>query len=124
MVEIREYRPSDLIDIKTWFRLHSRPLDETLMPSIGFIAPGIAAGFLVRTDCGFCFLEPFISNPKSTYVERNDALSLILDKLVETSRLLNFKYAIGVSTSKSMISRALGKGFHIQDISTVVVKGN
>jgi hypothetical protein len=121
-MQVRAYSDRDFPEIQVWYRSRGMSAIEDCLPQFGFIAPGIAAGFLVQTDTKYCFLEPFISNPTSTIEERDEALNLIMFNLINLAKLLEFKYIFGVSRSQGMISRALRHGFVEQDISTVVRK--
>lgn len=124
MMELRQYERDDYFEVSDWFHARkgeSFPL-KYLSP-IGIIAPGIAAGFLVTTNTGFCILEPFISNPGAPEEQRHKALDMILVKLCEKARNMNFDIVYGFSTSQPMLERAYAQGFEIQEVnSTTVIK--
>lgn len=50
------------------------PVDSHTLPQLGVIVPGVAAGFLYRTDSSLGFLDGFISNPAAPKEERAAAL--------------------------------------------------
>lgn len=121
-MEIRSYDNTDFPELKNWFSLRGKEVIEECLPQFGFIAPGIAAGFLMQTDCKVGILEPFISNPNTTKEQRDEAINIIMFNLINLAKLMEFKFIFGISTSESMIERSLKHGFHIQDKSTVVVR--
>lgn len=119
-MNIRAYTNEDFSELNDWYRARGAKIQERYLPQYGFIVEGIAAGFLMQTDCPVCFLEPFISNPSATKHDRDRALNLILNQLVSLARLQEYELIYGVSTSKTMVDRSINTGFQIQDISTVV----
>jgi len=119
---IRRFNKTDLEEVLGWF--HSRKIDVTAdyLPETGFIEPGIAAGFIYKTDANFCIFESFISNPNTTPIEREVALSLIVTKMITEAKNMGFKDAYGFATSQSMIRHGLEQGFKRVDVCTTIVK--
>lgn len=119
---VRKYTNEDFYEIKEWYRSRGSEVKENLLPQIGFISPGIAAGFLMQTDTKCCILEPFIANPNTDIEDRDTALVVILDQLCNCAEELGYNVIYGFSTSPTMIQRALDQGFRITEVSTTVVK--
>lgn len=119
---ILAYKDSDFQEISKWFSKRGKVVIEECLPQFGFIAPGVAAGFLVQTDCKVCFLEPFVSNPDATREQKTTAFNLIMFNLINLAKLMEFKYIFGVSSIPKMVDLCLDHGFSIQDTSTVLVR--
>lgn len=103
---MRRYDKSDFEVISKWF-----DVPHNMLPTVGFIEPGVAVGFLVQTDTNMCFLEPFIANPQVDRAERNLALYAIMQALLDEAKALKYDMALGIATHKGMIQRAYDLGF-------------
>lgn len=124
-MEMRQFNlHDDYSDINAWF--HERKgeyFPVKFLSGTGFIVPGVAVGFLIRTDANVGILEPFVSNPHAPEKERDEALNKILKKLVDHAKSLGYRAVFGFSTAQTMIDRALKQDFDILEInSTTVVK--
>lgn len=124
-MEIRQFSMhDDYKDINSWF--YSRKGEYfpiKFLSQTGFIVPGIAVGFLIKTDANVGILEPFISNPQAPEKERDEALNMILETLCNHARHIGYRAVFGFSTAQTMITRALKQDFEILEInSTTVVK--
>lgn len=124
-MEIRQFSiHDDYKDINAWF--HERKGEYfpiKFLAQTGFIVPGVAVGFLIKTDAYVGILEPFISNPAAPEKERDEALNMILKKLTEHAKNIGYRAVFGFSTAQTMIDRALKQDFDILEInSTTVVK--
>lgn len=119
---IRKFQKSDTEEVIGWF--HSRKIEVTsdYLPETGFIEPGIAAGFIYRTDANFCIFECFVSNPNTSPVEREVALSLIVTKMIAEAKNMGFKKAYGFATSQTMIRRGQEQGFKFLETCSTIVK--
>lgn len=121
-LECRKYNHEDFYSIIEWYEArHIRPAQD-MIPPTGFIVPGIAAGFLMRTDTSACILEPFIANPHANKEDRDRALNSIMGDLIEEARNLGYDRVFGFSSRESMIERAVFQGFVIVEESTTVCK--
>lgn len=109
-------------EVMGWF--HSRKIEMTsdYLPETGFIAPGIAAGFIYKTDGNFCIFEAFISNPNTTKKERESALSSVVTHMIEEAKKLGFKDAYGFATSQSMIRHGMEQGFRYVETCSTIIK--
>ena len=111
--QARKYTSEDFNQVRDWYNNRSLAPIEDLLPQVGFIVPGIAAGFLMQTDTKCCILEPFISNPFAESLDRKDALDLIMGELILEAYRLGYNRIYGFSTRPSMIERAKQYGFEI-----------
>lgn len=122
MIACRKYKTEDYPEVLSWWEARKIRMPEDVLSSIGSIVPGIAAGFLIRTNTSACIFEPFIANPRASKEDRNTALNAIMVDLVQEARLLGFKRVFGFSSNEPMIERALKVGFQVVEESTTVVK--
>lgn len=123
MDKCRKYSPEDFEAIQSWYKSRDMAPLEDLIPKIGFIVPGVAAGFMMQTDTKCCILEPFISNPLVDSEKRKEALDLIMGELILEAFQLGYNRIYGFSTVPSMVNRALKWGFKtVEKNSTTVCK--
>lgn len=104
---MRRYQTADWETIRTWKDL---PFDY--IPKVGFYVPDVAVGFLVQTDTKYCFLEPFIGNPKSDKEVRDLALYTIMDALLREAKELKYDLVLGIADHPTMLRRAFDMGFN------------
>jgi hypothetical protein len=109
---IERYTPHHYNMVNNWFKERKGDnIPEAFIPATGFVVPEIAAGFLIKTDCNVCFLEPFIANPNASSEVRDKAIVSILNNLEKEAIKLGFKYVYGISTAPTMIQRAEDNGW-------------
>lgn len=109
---IRSYYRADLSDLQDWLELRGLPRAEAhWFPSIGFIAPGLAVGFLFQTDSSLAFLDNYISNPTADSFRVGRAVSKITDRLLAKAEQLGFDYVKCATDKGSVKKMALRKGF-------------
>jgi hypothetical protein len=119
---VRQFTDADMEEVMGWF--HSRKIEITpdYLPKTGFIAPGVAAGFIYRTDSNWCIFENFISSLETTKESREAALSMIIDYMIIEAKKLGFKHVYGFVTPKSMLRRGLERGFRHFDTCAMIIK--
>lgn len=122
MDNTRRINDDDLSEIISWYDKRGMAIIPELLSNVGFIVPGIAAGYLMGTDTRACILEPFIANPEASEAERDSALHSILAALTEKAEAMGFYYIFGFAASQSMIRRALEQGFYCSEQNTTVIK--
>jgi len=76
-----EIDDDEKVQIAGWLRARNLPV-PTSWPAEGRIVPGVAAGFLVMTDCSVGILDFFVSNPEASRSERDKALDEIAQELI------------------------------------------
>lgn len=84
---MEEYRPEHYAQIKDWCEkreIFAPP--ENCLPPTGIVVPGVACGFLITTSNNFGILDFYISNPVSSFEERQEALDEITNELIETAK--------------------------------------
>jgi len=119
---VRRFKETDMEEVISWF--HSRKIDVSpeYLPPTGFIEPGIACGFLYKTDANFCIFECFISAPNTAGYVRDETLRNIVTEMIREAKELGFKQAFGFATSKSMIAHGYEQGFRYVEECTTIVK--
>jgi hypothetical protein len=109
------FRPvtaGDYAVITAWYKAHRIAVPpQELLPPVGYIVEGVAAGFLYRTDGGIGILENFITNPQTRYDDRNIALSDITSELILEAEKAGLKMLYAISCIPAVSSRALQHGF-------------
>jgi hypothetical protein len=117
----RRYRPQDFEHIRNWYNKRGAAPTTDLIPTLGFIVPGIAAGFLIATDTSCCIFEPFIANPDAPEELRDEALHKVMGDLINEAVILGYSRIFGFSTSKSMVERSLDWGFKVVEQGSITV---
>lgn len=88
----RYFTIADLDEINYWYRLRDlQPVDDSLIPNIGFIVPKVAAGFLYKTDSAVCLFDGYITNPQSDKTTRDKALDAITAELISAAKDYGFQ---------------------------------
>jgi len=111
MSDVRRFRSGDFDEVAAWWEHNGRKLEQGDLPQLGFIAPGLAAGFLYLTDSNVAFADGLLSNPKAPILARARAASVIVDRLTEEAKACGFKYVAGVCGVESTKRLCLKKGF-------------
>lgn len=94
----------DLSSINKWLKRHGVPPSTwSDLPKIGFIIPGVAAGFIRDCENGIGMVDNFVTNSLCSKLTRNVALDTILEQLKKQP----FRYNI-VATADA------GLGFRFQ----------
>lgn len=111
---MRAFRRDDLAEVNAWYDGHGMPtLPPAAIPVQGIIEPGVAAGFLYRTDSGICLLEGFVSRPGCGPKARHAAVEAITDGLVEAAQIQGFRHAIAICRDTAIEKRAARHGFRL-----------
>lgn len=104
----------DFDEIEKWFfERDMRMPDVSLFPRVGFIVRGVAAGFIFYTDSLVAIIDGYISNPKSDARQRDEALDLITEALINNAKFHGIK-VIKCDTPLDVVKkRALKFGFEL-----------
>ncbi len=118
---IRRYRDYDYVMLLDWYTSRGIQPMKDFIPKIGFVVPGVAAGFLLSTDTKCCVFEPFITNPKANKQDRKHALDLIMEHLINEAKNLGFTRIFGFTNNPRMAELTLDWGFNIIEKNVVTV---
>jgi len=111
---MRRVRKEDMVEIGRWNDERGLPpLDFSVYPMLGFIEPGVAAGFMHRTDTSIAIFENFISNPQADKVKAREVMGEIAKALEEAVKILGFKYSTAVINIKSIEDLAIQNGMKL-----------
>lgn len=95
------------------------------MPEIGYIAYNnhqpIAVAFLRKMEGGHALLDGIASNPDASPEDRNQAIDLVMESVVNIAKELNIKSILGYTRDESTFTRSLRHGF-VQSPHAVLVK--
>lgn len=110
VMKVRQVTELDLREVKRWYKLHEDIFPEGMLPPIGLIVPGVAAGWLVKTDAGFGMLEGFITNPEAPANMRNLALDEITLGLIDRAKNAGLPRVVALFSNDAIASRAKKHG--------------
>lgn len=114
-IDLRPVIKSDLKEIVEWYndrKLVSKQINLDWFSDTGFIVPGIAAGFVYfSSNSKRAYIEDFITNPKSSKDDRNNALDLIANQIESICRQHKVKYIVATTNVKAIIVRAINHGY-------------
>src|SRR4051812_14294737 len=87
----RFFQEEDLAQINDWYAIRQMPpMKAAILPKFGLIVDGACAGFLYQTDSAMSMLDGFIANPLASGEERERALDLVTEGLMERAKELGF----------------------------------
>lgn len=90
---MRIFLRKDYPEMSKWFEARGqKPPPVEFLPASGMFVPGVAAGFLIITDCRFGILDFFITNGDVPKKARAKALHDIATSLVEHARSIGMKF--------------------------------
>lgn len=111
-MQFYEVGEEDYEEINGWYKGHNLdPLDNDLFPLTGIIVPGIAAGFLIRTDCAVAFLEGFVTNPLADKENRRIAIDKIAEHLIEDGKDKGVRTFMALTEHPSIVGLCEKYGF-------------
>lgn len=107
---MRAFQPEDMAEVVAWHQARGLLVPPaSTYPPTGVIVPGVAAGFLVKTDTSMAQIDGLISNPLAT--GRQIAISQIIDRLVELAKEAGFRHVMGVTMVPSVVTAGHGARF-------------
>jgi hypothetical protein len=122
MVEVRLFQKDDmpfLIDALSSQKFQGiQHISHTTLPKIGYTANvdgkmGAAYGFLRMVEGGYAQIDTLATHTKFTSRERNEALSAVVDALLDMAKTINLKGIVCFTDNESVISRAEKLGFSV-----------
>lgn len=111
---MRRVQGIDMLEISQWYRDRDLQSPSSTLPKIGYIVPGLAAGFLYQTDSDFILLDGFITNPLTDKGERDIALDAITGALLEDAEMLKVKSIVVFTKHPAIEDRAKHWGFSLR----------
>lgn len=93
------------------------------LPKIGYISllnkQPVAAGFLRRVEGNYAQIDTLVSNPHLGSIIRHNAITNVVNSLLEDAKDLKLNGIIAFSSDNSVISRAKDLGFQVVDQTIV-----
>lgn len=116
----RPYVPADYHAICALWRANSwPPIPREALPQHGIIAYKnseiAAAGFLYASDSTIAWLEFIVTNPAVSSEDRHEALTLIIERLLEMARAAGFTHVFSSLRDPGLIARYQAHGFAVSD---------
>ena len=106
--------------------LKCRGMDESLadnLPHIGFIcfynSQAIGAIFLRYCEGNIGMVDSLITNPNSIPDARNEAINLLVQRIIDRAKHANMKSLIGFSIDENTLKRAETFGFKKEPFSII-----
>ncbi len=101
-MQARPCLPSDIKSINKWLKRHGMPPSTSeQLPKLGFIVPGVAAGFIRDCETGVGMIDSLISNELVTSETRHKAWEAISEQLLAQP----FKYKFIMTADSGMQGR-------------------
>lgn len=98
--------------IERWFLARKRGVPRDLsLPDTGFVANGIAIGFLITTNCSVARFENIIVDKTASAAERSAALKLLFEALEEEAEAKGFFAVEMLCDGDAMSNRLSDLGF-------------
>lgn len=110
--QLRKFTADDYAVLEGWWKAYDwAPIPPAMLPATGYIVEDLCAGFLYKTDSCVSLIEWVIANPNADKVERNLAVSDLIDKLCEEAKATGFQVVIAMTAHERLINRYESKGF-------------
>lgn len=123
-MRLKRFKAENLEEVNMWHALrHMASLKSDMIPTIGYYVPGVAAGFLFRTDCSVCFLDGYISNPLTQKSERAEALDKITSALLDTAERLGYHVVVAMTQNPSVRKRCEENKFNYKGERSLFIRG-
>lgn len=115
---VRDYSSKDYPTAVEWWKARNwPPVPQEALPTTGVIVENYCVGFVYRTDSAISWMEWIVSNPDTDKNERDKAMNLLIDNLLNKAASMGAK-AVFTSASEAsphLISRLQKSGFAITD---------
>jgi len=119
---VREFRKEDENEVRAWYEAHGQTYVGHL-PEEGWIEPGIAAGFMYKTDGHFAFIEGMITNPTAPSSDRFEAINEIVKRCHKRAQERGFKQIVALMIKPTLAQRAVeDHGYQVVDVVLLLKK--
>lgn len=114
----RPFKYSDVNSINKWLEYQGHPVQTYwTLPKLGFIIPGVCAGFIRHVEGGYGILDGLVSNPLVSAKTRHKALDTLFTQLLSVGP----DKLMGTTIDAGTLKRAKRHGF-IEQPYTVLTK--
>lgn len=109
---MRRFKPFDCPEICGWYKAWKmEPIAGGRLPEMGYIVPGVAAGFVYLCEARMAFIEGLIANPAKSKACRDEALDLIVLGLIDYANEQDRDYIFGFTKLQAVVDRGLNHKF-------------
>lgn len=120
---MRLFEDADLPAMNEWYRAHGQaPVRRDMLPTTGFIVPGVAVGFLYRTDAQLALVHHVVTNPAAGLRARHRAVRAIVGACQDTARGLGLREILTWSDVPSIVRVAGRAGGRVVGEVTLVAQ--
>ena len=113
---LRRFQPEDYEEVSQWWRAHGwAPVPLQALPVTGLIVPGIAAGWLYKTDSSLAWLEWLVTNPNAAGEARHAALNEVIEAALKEAEIGGAAAVFTSLSDKSLLGRYQRHGFVVSD---------
>jgi len=95
-----------------WFQMRGEIAPTRYdLPMVGFVCPGIAAGFLIATDTKTAVIDFLVTNPSAQKIHRGKAIDKIARALISYAKKQGYNFIKCDSKIDSIHRKAFELGF-------------
>lgn len=106
---MRFHKTQHLGQVKEWAKARGWDhVDESTFSSIGFIIPGVVAGFLYPTPSSVAYGDNLIANPQVGPLQVYDGTKRIIAEAKDVARTLGFQHIVIVTDLSPSFFKRLG----------------
>jgi hypothetical protein len=121
---VRAYRDEDFDELASWYEAWGQKVPKKeFLPSLGYIAEGVAAGFMYNVENKLGLIDFYISNPKSKTSMRDSALDHITRLLICDAGFKNLKAVTTTTKLQAIKERAKKHNFDNIGECTMLFRG-
>lgn len=122
---IRPVTPDDYPEISSWAKARGLlGLRADLVAPQGFIAPGVACGFMITTNTSIGILDHFASNPEAPKAVRGQALERIAEMLIAAGQSHGMRAFLAFTSSDRIKRLCTMNGFKLMPQTEVWLRGS
>lgn len=109
---MRRFEPADIDEVNGWCAARGLdPLDPAALPPVGFVEPGLAAGWLYRTDADLALVEGLVTNPTVPLRQRSRAVDAVTRALLDEAKAFGVRRVVAFCREPGVARRAVRLGF-------------
>lgn len=102
--------------ISSWWKARNWPaVPQEVLSTMGLIIEPYCFGFIYSSDSKIAWLEFLCSNPATDSKERNEAMDILIEALVDLAKQQGFKFVFTSSVDTKLIDRLTKRGFGVTD---------
>lgn len=114
---VRQYEKEvDAPTLAAWARMRElTDLKIDSLPEVGFIVPGLAAGFIRKVEGGYGLVDGYVTHPLMPPGQRDAALDLVTKALITYAEDNGITHLIAITREQNIVTRAQKHGYVLGD---------